>query len=138
VRARLVVLAIISASLHVIAAAARLDFLAHPGIPSAEMCATQWNRSTNSGNRARAEIRYFEAAVVYGWLAKERYPGCGVLFRHGDGQPWLSFSSQLHSGRIDRWDVASGHHWGFDSPGGGPEAPNAVVTADGRVRLIDT
>jgi hypothetical protein len=136
-RTRLIALAIFSIWLFVIADAALLDFLANRGVPSAERCAAEWNRSPNVQNRAAAANEHLELAVVSGWLAKDRFPGCGVLFRRRDGQAWLPFSSQLRAGRVDDWDVVSGDHWGFDSPEGGPETPNAMVTADGRVRLIE-
>jgi hypothetical protein len=122
----------------VIAGAALLDLRTNHAVPSSEHCADQCNRSTNARNRALAARQHFEIAVIAGWLAKDRFPGCGVLLRHGDGQPWLSFSSQLHAGWIDQWGIMSGDHWGFDSPEGGPDAPNALVSADGRVRLIET
>jgi hypothetical protein len=134
---RFVAAVIVSASLLVIGAAALLDFLDSRGTPSAELCATQWNRSTNGDDRAMAAEQQFEFAVVSGNLAKDRFPGCGVLFRHGDGRPWLLFGGWLHTGRVDRWDLVTGERWGFDSPEGGPETPNAMVTVDGCVRLIE-
>jgi hypothetical protein len=136
-RTRLIALAIVSIWLFVIADAALLDFLANRGVPSAERCAAEWNRSPNVQNRAAAANEHLEVAVVSGWLAKDRFPGCGVLFRHGDGRPWLLFGGWLHTGRVDRWDLVTGERWGFDSPEGGPETPNAMVTVDGRVRLIE-
>ena len=136
--ARFVAVAIVSASVFVIGAAALLDVRDSRRTPSAELCASQWNRSTNGEDRTRAAKEHFEVALVSGWSAKDRFPGCGVLFRRGNGQAWLSFSSQLHSGRIERWDVVAGEHWGFDSPEGEPDTPNAVVTAGGHVRLIET
>jgi hypothetical protein len=84
-----------------------------------------------------ASAQHFEIAVVTGSLTKERFPGCGVLFRGADGHPWLLFAGWLHAGRVVRWDLVSGERWGFDSPEGGPDTPNAVVTTDGRVRLIE-
>lgn len=105
--------------------------------PSSEFCARLWNGSTNRENRALAAAADFDRAVVYDWLAKETFPGCGVLFRRENGKPWLLFGGQLHAGRVDTWSIAGGERWSFDSPEGGPETPNATVTSDGRVRLIE-
>jgi hypothetical protein len=115
--------------------AALLDHLGRAPVPSPERCAAQWNAPANHGGRAIASAAHFDEAVVSGWLAKERFPGCGVLFRGDEGEPWLMFGSSLHG--VGVWDHVSGDRWGDDSPEGGPDEPNAVVTDDGRVRLDD-
>jgi hypothetical protein len=133
-RARSVVIGIIGVSFFVIAGAVLSD-LSSRGVPSSEQCAALWNDSINAGNRSIAAGWNFDMAIVSGWLAKERFPGCGVLFLRSDGKPWLSFSGWLHQGRVDTWDLVSGKAWRSDSPEGGPENPNAIVTDWGRVRL---
>lgn len=74
--------------------------------------------------------------VVYGWLAKQRYPGCAVLFRGAAERPWLLFGGEFHDGDVVFDGMTGGERWGIDSPEGGPETPNAVLIGDGRVRLI--
>jgi hypothetical protein len=112
-----------------------LDHLGRARIPSPERCAAQWNAPSNRRNRAIESAAHFDAAVVYGWAAKEIFLGCSVLLRSECGKPWLLFGGQVSERRGDPWAVVSGERWGFDSPEGGPETPNASVTDDGHVRL---
>jgi hypothetical protein len=135
VRTRSIVVLVVGLQALVSGGAALLDHLAKARVPSTEPCAAQWNAPTNRGNRAIESAAPFDVVVVSGWLAKERFPGCGVLFRGDEGKPWLWFGGSLHGGRVRVWDRVSGERWGDDSPEGGPDEPNAVVTVEGRVLL---
>ena len=120
----------------VLLSALALD-LAEPRAPSSARCAELWNEATNRGNRSMAAAAGFDGAVVAGSLTMETFPGCEDPFRGSDAEPWLVFMGpgQLHTGRVERWDLVTGRKRGSDSPDGGPETPNATVTDDGRVRL---
>jgi hypothetical protein len=135
VRTRSIVVLVVGLLALVSGGAALLDHLGKTRVPSPELCAAQWNAPTNRRSRAIESAAHFDVAVVSGWLAKERFPGCGVLFRGDEGEPWLWYAGSLHEGRVRVWDRVSGEGWGEDSPEGGPDGPNAVVTVEGRVRL---
>lgn len=48
--------------------------------PSAAECVEDWNERAGSEQRARVTARALPFAVVRGWLAKLRYPGCNIAF----------------------------------------------------------
>jgi hypothetical protein len=108
-----------------------------PDTPSPEGCARLWNQADNADLRRLAAEQGFDAAVVYGWLAKQRYPGCAVLFRGAVGDRWMTFGGELHDGDVGFDSIVRGERWGFDSPEGGPEVPNASVSDQGDVRLLE-
>jgi hypothetical protein len=135
VRTRSILVLVVGLLALVSGGAGLLGHLRKARVPSPEMCAAQWNARTNRGNRAIESAAHFDVAAVSGWLAKERFPGCGVLFRGDEGEPWLWFGGSLHEGRVRAWDRVRGERWDEDSPEGGPDGPNAVVTVEGRVRL---
>ncbi len=107
-----------------------------PAGPSAETCARLWNQADNADHRRLAAEQGHDAAVVYGWLAKERYPGCAVLFRGAVGDRWMAFAGELHGDDAGYDSIVRRERWGFDSPEGGPDVPNATASPDGGVRLL--
>ena len=134
-RTRSIVVLLVGLPALVSAGTELLDHLGRARVPSPERCAAQWNAPSNRGNRAIESAAHFDVAVVYGWAAKEIFLGCSLLLRSERGKPWLLFGGQVSEGRVDPWDLVAGERWGFDSPEGGPETPNACVTDDGHVRL---
>jgi hypothetical protein len=104
--------------------------------PVADECARVWNADENRPNQGIAAEEGLSEAIVYGWLAENRYPGCAVTFLDGEGRPWLSFSRFMNAETPPgRWDVARGQRWGVDSPDGPHTVTNAQGSSDGTVVL---
>jgi len=117
------------------AASLALAVIARPNpAPSAGTCAAQWNLRVNRSSQERAAKSGLPHAIVFGWMAKETYPGCSVVVLDRVGGPWLMFGRQSTSPRSD-WSLATGRRWGVDNPTGAIPGLNTQVNADGTVSM---
>lgn len=71
------------------------------GTPSAQECVDDWNARAGRPARERVVAGQFGSAMARGWLAKETYPGCGIIFiTELDGnEPWLTCTRAFRSCR---------------------------------------
>lgn len=100
-------------------------------IPSAAECVDDWNERAEPLQRAQVTMGGLRFAVVHGWLAKLRYPGCSIAFIDEPNER-LSCSRTFwaSSSRLTHWSCEVGT--GVVGVARAPiSAPNAKVQPDG-------
>lgn len=68
------------------------------GTPSAQECVDDWNARAGRLARERVVAGQLGSAMARGWLAKETYPGCGIIFRGARGLPTLDVAAHPGAG----------------------------------------
>ena len=101
------------------------------GAPSAQECVDDWNARAGRLARETVAAGQFRSAMSRGWLAKETYPGCGIIFiteLHED-EPWLVCTRTFTGAviRLTEWSCETGDQPGLDRSLGPDFHANAAV-----------
>lgn len=107
--------------------------------PSLAECVADWNDRAASHVRS-AVAGKFPFAAAQGWIAKESYPGCSIVFVGGPDQPWLPCIRTFRAAeaRLTTWSCEhSGPPEGEQSRDS-EIVPNTRVKADGTLILMGT
>lgn len=94
------------------------------GTPSDQECVADWNARAGRLVRERVVAGQFGSARARGWLGKETYPGCGIIFitELNENEPWLictrSFAAAV--ARLTEWSCEAGDQPGIISRSLGP------------------
>lgn len=88
------------------------------GAPSAADCVDDWNARAGRLARDRVAAGQFRSAMARGWLAKETYPGCGIIFitELNENEPWLACTRTFAAAvaRLTEWSCEAGDQPGLD------------------------
>jgi hypothetical protein len=99
--------------------------------PSAEECVDDWNARAGRLARERVATGQFRSAMASGWLAKETYPGCGIVFitELNENEPWLACTRTFAAAvaRLTEWSCEAGDQPGLDRSLGHDFRANATV-----------
>jgi hypothetical protein len=101
--------------------------------PTTTECVHDWNERAAPTQRNRVSEGGFQQADVHGWLAKLRYPGCGISFVKGPAVPYLSCIRTFRAAvsRLMEWSCEDGKSWGRGRSQGVEFIPDAAVGSDG-------
>ena len=102
------------------------------GTPSAQGCVDDWNARAGRLARERVAAGQFRSAMARGWLAKESYPGCGIIFitELNEDEPWLACTRTFAAAvvRLTEWSCEAGDQPGLINRSLGPDFhANAAV-----------
>jgi hypothetical protein len=101
------------------------------GNPSAQECVDDWNARAGRLAQERVATGQFRSAMARGWLAKETYPGCGIVFitELDENQPWLACTRTFAAAvaRLKEWSCEAGDQSGLDRSLGPDFHANATV-----------
>jgi hypothetical protein len=104
------------------------------GTPSAQGCVDDWNARAGRLVRERVAAGQFRSAMARGWLAKETYPGCGIIFitELNENEPWLACTRTFAAAvaRLTEWSCEAGDQPGLDRSLGPEFHANAMVTSE--------
>jgi len=101
------------------------------GAPSAQKCVGDWNARAGQLARERVVAGQFGSAMARGWLAKETYPGCGIIFitELNENKPWLACTRTFAAAvaRLTEWNCEAGDQPGLNRSLGPDFHANATV-----------
>jgi hypothetical protein len=60
------------------------------GAPSVSECVDDWNARAGEEEQRQVAEEGYRSATVKGWLAKEEYPGCGLIFIASEGDRFMT------------------------------------------------
>src|SRR5687767_2618597 len=88
------------------------------GIPSAQECVDDWNARAGQLARERVAGGHLRSAMARGWVAKETYPGCGIIFviEVNENEPWIACTRTFAAAvaRLTEWSCEAGDQPGLD------------------------
>ena len=101
------------------------------GTPSAQECVDDWNARAGRLARERVVAGQFGSARARGWLAKETYPGCGIIFitELNENEPGLTCTRSFAAAvaRLTEWSCEAGDQPGLNRSLGPDFHANATV-----------
>ena len=111
------------------------------GMPSAQECVDDWNARAGRLARERVAAGQFGSAMARGWLAKETYPGCGIIFvtELNEKEPWLACTRTFAAAvaRFMEWSCEAGDQPGLDRSLGPDLHMNARVISGSALAWSD-
>jgi hypothetical protein len=111
------------------------------GAPSVRECVDDWNARAGRLARERVVAGEFGSAMARGWLAKETYPGCGIIFitELNENEPWLACTRTFSAAvaRLMEWSCEAGDQPGLDRSLGPDFHANARVISGSELVWID-
>jgi hypothetical protein len=110
--------------------------------PSSQECVGDWNARAGRLARERVATGQLRSAMVSGWLAKESYPGCGIIFitELNENEPWLACTRTFAAAvaRQTEWSCEAGDQPGLDRSLGPDFHANAMVITGSELVWTDS